>query len=170
MAAHIPGKENVTADYESRNSNLDTEWMINPTYLSQAFEGIPFTPVIDLFASRINKQFHQYVSYRPDPFARYNDAFTISWIDAKFYCFPPFSCIPKVVRKIICVKARGVLVVPQWPTQSWYPMLLAILEQAPVVLPPAQNLLLLPSKLEQRHPLHKKLRIAICLVSGANYR
>ena len=169
-AAHIPGKENVTADYESRNSNLDTEWMLNPTYLSQALEGIPFTPVIDLFASRINKQFDQYVSYRPDPLARYIDAFTISWADANFYCFPPFSCIPKVVRKIICDKARGVLVVPQWPTQSWYPMILAILEQAPVVLPPAQNLLLLPSNPEQRHPLHKKLRIAICLVSGANYR
>ena len=169
-AAHIPGKENVTADYESRNSNLDTEWMLNPKYLSQVLEGIPFTPVIDLFASRNNKQFDQYVSYRPDPFASNIDAFTISWAETKFYCFPPFSCILRVVRKIIRDKARGVLVVPQWPTQSWYPILLAILEQPPVVLPPAQNLLLMPSKLEQRHPLHKKLRIAICLVSGANYR
>ena len=126
--------------------------------------------MIDLFASRINKQFDQYVSYRPDPFASYIDAFTISWAETKFYCFPPFSCILTVVRKIARNKARGVLVVPQWPTQSWYPTLLAILEQPPVVLPPAQNLLLMPSKLQQRHPLHKKLRIAICLVSGANYR
>ena len=92
-AAHIPGKENVTADYESRNCNLDTEWMINPKYLSQALKGIPFTPVIDLSASRINKHFDQYMSYRPDPFASYIDAFTISWADTNFYCFPPFSCI-----------------------------------------------------------------------------
>ena len=49
-------------------------------------------------------------------------------------------------------------------------MLLPILEQPPVVLSPAQNMLLLPSKPKQRHPLHKKLRLAICLVSGANYR
>ena len=34
-------------------------------------------------------------------------------------------------------QSQGVLVVPQWSTQSWYPMLLAILEQPPVVLPPA---------------------------------
>ena len=149
-AFHIPGKENVTADYESRNSNLDTEWMLNPKYLSQVLEGIPFTPVIDLFASRNNKQFDQYVSYRPDPFASNIDAFTISWAETIFYCFPPFSCILRVVRKIIRDKARGVLVVPQWPTQSWYPMLLAILEQPPVFLPTAQNLLLMPSKLEQR--------------------
>ena len=72
-AAHIPGKENVTADYESRNCSLDTEWIINPKYLSQALKGIPFTPVIDLFASRINKQFDQYMSYRPDSFASYID-------------------------------------------------------------------------------------------------
>ena len=137
--------------------------MLNPQYLSKALDEIPFTSEMDLFASRINKQFNQYVSYRPDPFASYVDAFTISWADINFYCFPPFSCILRVVRKIIQDKARGVLVVPQWPTQSWYPMLLPI-------LPPAQNLLLMPSQPEQRHPLHGKLRIAICLVSGANYR
>lgn len=105
----------LTADYKSRNSNLDTEWMLNPKYLSQALAGVPFTPVIDLFASRINKQFDQHVSYRPDPFAGHIDAFTISWTDKKFYCFPLFSCIFQVVRKIICVKAREVLVIPQWP-------------------------------------------------------
>lgn len=169
-AAHIPGKENVIADYESRKINLDTEWMLNPQYLSHALEGIPFIPLIDLFASRINKQFDQYVSYRPDPFASYIDAFTISWADIKFYCFPPFSCILRVIRKIIRDQARGVLVVPQWPTQTWYPMLLPILEQPPIILPPARDLLLMPSKPEQIHPLHKKLRIAICLVFGENYR
>ena len=35
--------------------------MLNPKYLSQVLEGIAFTPVIHLFASRINKQFDQYV-------------------------------------------------------------------------------------------------------------
>ena len=43
----VPGKENVTAYYESRICNLDTEWMLNPKYLSQALERIAFTPVID---------------------------------------------------------------------------------------------------------------------------
>ena len=108
-------------------------------YLFLVLEGIPFTPVIDLFASRNNKQFDQYVSYRPDPFASNIDAFTISWAETKFYCFPLFSCILRVVRKTIRDKARGVLVVPQWPAQSWYPMLLAILEQPPVALPPVQK-------------------------------
>ena len=29
-AAHIPGKENVLADKESREKRLDTEWKLNP--------------------------------------------------------------------------------------------------------------------------------------------
>ena len=29
-AAHTPGTENVIADYESRNSYKDAEWMLNP--------------------------------------------------------------------------------------------------------------------------------------------
>ncbi|CAB4029694.1 Hypothetical predicted protein [Paramuricea clavata] len=95
--------------------------MLNPKYFFQALKGIPFTPVIDLFASHINKQFDQYVSYRPDPFASDIDAFTISWADTNFYCFPPFSCILRVARKIIRDRARGVLVVRQWPNTVMVP-------------------------------------------------
>ena len=29
-AAHVPGAENVIADYESRKSYKDAEWMLNP--------------------------------------------------------------------------------------------------------------------------------------------
>ncbi len=115
-AAYIPGKPNNTADLESRNKNIDTEWMLNPQCLAQALCSIPFSPSIDLFASHINKQFEVYVSYRPDPYAKHIDAFTISWSNEQFYCFPPFSCILKAIRKIIQDKARGILVVPYWPT------------------------------------------------------
>ena len=31
-AAHILGKNNQIADSLSRSSNLDTEWMLNPTF------------------------------------------------------------------------------------------------------------------------------------------
>lgn len=65
-AAHIPGKENIIADQESRNKNIDTEWMLNPKLLSKVLCDMPFSPTIDLFASRLNKQFDEYVSYRQD--------------------------------------------------------------------------------------------------------
>jgi hypothetical protein len=169
-AAYIPGKLNNTADLESRNKNIDTEWMLNSQCLAQALASIPFSPQIDLFASRINKQFEVYVSYRPDPYAKHIDAFTISWTNEKFYCFPPFSCILKAIRKVIQDQARGILVVPYWPTQTWYPMLLPILEQPPTILQASPTLLQMPSQPDLRHPLHNKLRLAICLVCGKNYR
>ena len=167
-AAHIPGKQNVIADQESRNQNVDTEWMLNPTYLTTALGKLHFSPQIDLFASRLNKQFDAYVSYKPDPYARHIDAFTISWTNEKFYCFPPFSCILKAIRKIIQDKATGILVVPDWPTQSWYPLLLQILAQPPHRLLPKDNLLILPSHPHHKHSLHAKLNILICHVSGQN--
>lgn len=144
--------------------------VLNPQCLAEALCSIPFSPIIDLFASRINKQFDVYVSYRPDRNAKHIDAFTISWSSEQFYCFPPFSCILKAIRKIIQDKARGILVVPYWPTQTWYPMLLPILEQPPTILQPSTKLLQMPSQPDLCHPLHKKLRLAICLVSGINYR
>ncbi|CAB4017117.1 Transposon Tf2-6 poly [Paramuricea clavata] len=118
-AAHIPGKMNVQADMESRKINSGAEWMLNPTDLQKSLTQLQFTPVIDLFASRINKQFVRYASFRPDPEAEIIDAFTIQWGNLKFYMFSPFSVVPAVLRKIVEDQAMGVCVLPDWPTRAW---------------------------------------------------
>ena len=53
-AVHIPGVENVLADAESRKTNINTEWMIDPEVLGSALDQLNFLPDIDLFASRVN--------------------------------------------------------------------------------------------------------------------
>ena len=170
-AAHIPGSSNVTADRESRNFHSeDTEWMINPKLLNKALDALNFKPEIDLFASRLNRQFSTYCSFRPDPEAYLVDAFTVSWSEKQFYCFPPFSCVLRVLQKIIQDKATGVVVVPMWPTQSWYPILTSLLVLPPITLPPSKNLLSLPAFPEVNHPLHRKMSLLICLLSGNNSR
>ena len=63
LTAHIPGAQNIAADYESRNSNIDIKWMLNPKILEQGLQEIAFAPTIDLFASRLNKQFMQCLLY-----------------------------------------------------------------------------------------------------------
>ena len=65
--AHIPGKQNLVADYESRHHQRASEWMLNKILLSDALDKLQFSPEIDLFASRVNKQFSKYAAYRPDP-------------------------------------------------------------------------------------------------------
>ena len=95
-AAHIPGSSNYRADKESRDfRSEDTEWMIDPTLLGIALDALNFKPQIDLFASRLNRQFPIYCSFKPDPDASYMNAFTLSWSDKHFYCFPPYSCASK---------------------------------------------------------------------------
>ena len=156
-AAHIPGKENTVA-----------EWKLDPKSLRTALDDLQFHPEIDLFASRVNHQFPCYCSFRPDPSAEAIDAFTLNRHTLKFYAFPPFSIMPAVLKKIQTDKGEGICVLPNWPTQSWYPKAMKMTIQQPVELKPRKDLLTLPSDSTQRHPLHDRLRLLVCHLSGNN--
>ena len=47
-------------------------------------------PDIDLFASRLNAQVEDYVSWKPHPMAKFVDVFTIDWSQFFFYAYPPY--------------------------------------------------------------------------------
>ena len=165
-AAHLPGSSNVVADKESRKIYREGEWMLNPSLVQFALKRFRFTPEIDLFASRLNRQFTKYCSYRPDPEATYIDAFSFSSENLNIYCFPPFSCILLTIQKIQQEKATGILVIPNWPTQPWYPLVKPLLVAPPHICRPSPTLLQLPAAPEEQHPLAKKLELMICHVSG----
>jgi len=76
-AAHIPGKHNVVADIASREFRDSAEWMLNPDVFRNICETLG-TPEIDLFATRLNKQLPEYVSWLPDPGSQHIDAMSIS--------------------------------------------------------------------------------------------
>ena len=90
---------------------------------------------MDLFASRLNFQLKPYVAYQPDPEAHAINAFHISWKGYTFYAFPPFSVVPRVLQKISVEEATGLLVVPHWPTQTWWPYLMNMLIDFLLMLP-----------------------------------
>lgn len=165
-AGHIAGKANVEADLESRQNQTMTEWMLNTSLFSQSLKTLQFAPDIDLFASRLNKQLPNYVAYRPDPDSIAIDAFTMNWAKLKFYAFPPFSVIAAVLKKIQEDKATGICVLPNWPTQAWFPKAMKMTVQEPVVLEASKTLLHLPSQPTALHPLHKKLTLLVCHLSG----
>ena len=90
-AAHIPGSLNVRAEREPRHfHSQDTEWMINPTPLRNVLDTLDVKPEIELFASRLNRQFPIYCSFRRDPEASCIDALTISWTEKMFLFFSTF--------------------------------------------------------------------------------
>ena len=56
-AAHIPGKQNLIADFESCRNQRASEWRLDRASLICALQRLHFKPDVDLFASRINHQF-----------------------------------------------------------------------------------------------------------------
>lgn len=167
-AAHVPGRLNSIADERSRKFNDRTEWKLN----RQAFDRIVShfgVPEIDLFASRLNAQVEKYVTWHPDPGAFAVDAFTLDWKPFAFYAFPPFCMIPKCLQKIREDKARGLLLVPNWPTQAWFPQLVSMMEGEPLFIQRQEDLLLLPV-LNTTHPLNANIDLLCCRLCGNTLR
>uniref|UniRef100_A0ABD2WYL6 Uncharacterized protein n=1 Tax=Trichogramma kaykai TaxID=54128 RepID=A0ABD2WYL6_9HYME len=145
------------ADAQSRVKNIDTEWEL-ASYAFKRVVHIFGTPNIDLFASRVNWKCKRYCSWYRDPDAKFIDAFTISWANVYFYAFPPFAIIAKVLRKIILDKACGVVIVPYWTSQTWFPIFKKLLIGDPLFLKPNINLLLSPCR-TKAHPLAHQLTL-----------
>lgn len=164
--AHIPGKTNVVADRESRQHRREIEWTLHTDLYDEGISKLSVKPDIDLFASRLNYRLKPYVSYKPDPGALAVDAFTVQWSQYVFYAFPPFSVIMRVLQKIQQDQATGLVVVPFWPTQTWWPPLTRMLIQAPLVLPKRKNTLYLPQDPNAVHPLHRQMSLLLCHLSG----
>lgn len=164
-SAHIPGKNNCQADFESRNFKEEYEWKLDENTYLRATHKLQFKPEIDLFASRMNYQISKYVSWRPEPEAYAVDAFSISWKNQKIYCFPPFSIIPAVLQKMHTDKATGIVVVPNWPTQPFYATLMKMLVDYPIFIKKRPSLLTLPGKTSV-HKIWDRLDLLVCLLSG----
>lgn len=164
VASYIASKENIVADTASRDTNLDTEWELADKYFKQIVKKFGNCN-IDLFASRTNSKCKIFCSRYPDPEASVIDAFTISWEKEHFYAFPPFAIILPVLRKIVNDKATGIVVVPNWPTQPWYPMFTSLLCEDPLILMPSDNLLLSPCR-SRIHPMSHKLSLVVGKLSG----
>ena len=162
-AEHLPGSSNVLADKASRIFDENTEWELNVKFF-RIIESRFGEREIDLFASRLNAKLRLYASWKPDPFAKFVDAFSADWRNLTFYAFPPFSMVIKCVQKIQRDLATGVLVVPLWPTQAWFPRIMQMLIDVLLVLP--LNSLVLPFKKQARHKQHKTLRLVVCHLSG----
>ena len=164
-AEYLPGSLNCEADWQSRNFHDSSDWRLKVSVFKSLSQTLgPFS--LDLFASRHNAQLQKYVSWRPDPFSVGVDAFQLTWREEGLYLFPPFAMIPRCLLKIQQEKATVTLIAPLWQPQPWYPMLLSLLVQRPILLPPYKDLLTSPS--QENHPLseQKRFRLAAWKLSG----
>ena len=82
------------------------------------------------------------------------------------YIFPPFSLIPKVLSKQEKDQTHACLiVVPLWKSQHWFPKLLKLLTQHPVILTAKKSRLSIPNT-PKIHPLWNEMSLLACNLSG----
>ena len=163
-AEYLPGKKNTTADQLSRKYNDSSNWKLATEFFAQINH--QWGPLeIDLFADRLNAQTKTYISWKPDPLALMTDAFLCPWKE-KCYAFPPFCLIGRCLAKVQREKTNLVLIAPIWQGQYWYPLLLNMLIDNPILLPSTQELLQTPTG--EIHPLlaNHSMQLAAWLVSG----
>ena len=165
-AVFIPGKYNVKADWESRHFSDNTEWKLSRDNFELVLNRLPVRPTVDLFASRLNHLLTPYVSWRPDPQAFAVDALTLHWGNFIACIFPPFSLICRVLQKLEEDGAEAIVVVPHWPTQAWYPLLMQLCVSSPVFLCRNRKTLMMPHDPKAVHPLHKTLQLIACHLSA----
>lgn len=156
----------MEADSESRRLKAETEYSLSWSSFKEISVKLG-KPEVDLFAARINAKCKDYVSWLRDPGSMAIDAFTLDWGKYFFYAFPPFIIIARVLRKIINDSARGIVVVPLWPSQPWYPLYCSMLNSQPIYFEPSSNLLISPDR--QPHPLWDKITMVAGVLSGKHF-
>ena len=161
-----PLQTNVVADRESREFIDNSDWKIDPVIISPFPRGCS----TDLFASRLTHQLARYISWRPDPQAFHSDAFSVNWKHLEGYAFPPFNLIARVLDKVMLDKTDLVLVAPIWQAQPWWPLLLGMLIQQPVLLPSSTTLLIDPTDLQRIHPMSPRLHLGVFHISSNDIR
>jgi hypothetical protein len=127
-----------------------SNWMLNREIFKQIDQ--KWGPLeIDLFADKLNAQLKNYMSWRSDPYSVGTDAFQIIWNNKRGYVFLPFCLITRCLAKVLKEKSEIVIITPAWQTQPYYPLLLTLSIDNPMLLPLMRNLLLSPEG--KMHPL-----------------
>ena len=78
--------------------------------------------------------------------------------------YPLVPLLSLALHKVIREEAQVIAILPWWPRRGWFPLVLQLLVDLPVMLPERDGLLLAPDGTE--HPNLGELRLAAWRLSG----
>ena len=121
----IPRERNEAADLASRVANIVDvdDWQI-----SSSFFGIlnkMWGPLsLDAFANSYNKKLDRYYSLFHSPGCEGVNAFAYDWSSEFCLLVPPVSVVGKALNHLRLCQAKAVLVVPEWTSSYFWPLLM----------------------------------------------
>jgi len=117
----IPRGKNQIADTLCKNIDYD-DWKTTRFYFNELNNlWGPFT--VDRFADNENTKVNKFNSKYWCPGTSNVNAFSIDWSEENNFLVPPVYLIPKVLQHMKCSKSTGTLVVPYWPSATFWPMI-----------------------------------------------
>ena len=78
---------------------------------------------IDRFGSFCSIQLPRFDSRWTNPCSEGVDAFSFKWNNENKWLFPPLKLIPRVLQHLAFSKVEGTLIIPEWPSAHWWPLI-----------------------------------------------
>ena len=120
----IPRSDHIItlADAVSKFKDTD-DWGLSDKSF-KILQELSFTKfTLDAFANCTNKKCPKFYSKVPSPGSSGVNSFMYDWGNEYVYCCPPVKLVTDVIRHISAVPCMGVLVVPYWKTDKFWPLI-----------------------------------------------
>ena len=142
------------------------EWSLDQRLANLLFQ-VWGSPVADLFATAANAKVPVFYSWTAKPSVCRGGAFQADWSRGLLYMYPPIPLLHLALHKIRREEADVIMVIailPWWPRRGWFPLVLSLLVDLPVLLPVRPDVISSPQGLT--HPGLNTLRLAAWRLLG----
>jgi hypothetical protein len=117
----VPRKENSVADAISKVFDWD-DWGVSEDFFN-FLDSLWGPHTVDRFANHYNKRSPRFNSKFWVPGTENVDAFSVSWAEENNWLVPPVNLVPRVINYLVSCGAVGTLIVPNWPSAAFWPLL-----------------------------------------------